>query len=154
MTRLVFDMEQVAGLAAHARGAPARRMTIDQRIRIYGEENADVVQPGEEFRAPPCLWLVKDEGIYLMSPGFDPDAPRRPGERAPLAYAVGFDPKRQDRLDVWERARDAVGGDDFSDEIPLEWVDAAIASRAPQFVIDFRTGRPRARPPDREPPVA
>lgn len=137
MTRLVFDMEQVAGLAAHSRNAPARRMTIDQRIRIYGEENADIVQPGEEFRAPPCLWLVKDEGIYLMSPGFDPDAPRSPGERAPVAYAVGFDPKRQDRLVVWERARDAVGGDDFCDEIPLEWVDAAVASRAPQFVIDF-----------------
>ena len=152
MTRLVFNMEQVAGLAAHARNAPARRMTIDQRIRLYGEENADIVQPGEEFRAPPCLWLVKDEGIYLMSPGFDPETPRRPGDRAPVAYAVGFDPKREDRLDVWERARDAVGGDDFSDEIPLEWVDAAVASRAPEFVIEFTAESlelvlpPRGRP--------
>ena len=137
MTRLVFDMEQVAGLAAHSRAARARRMTLDQRARIYGEENVDVPQPGEEYRTPPCLWLVKDEGIYLMSPGFDPDAPEDARERPPIAYAVGFDPKREDRLAVWDRARDAVGGDDFCDEIPLEWVDAAVRARAPAFAVDF-----------------
>ena len=91
MTRLFFDMEQVAGLARHAREAPARRMTMAQRAAIFGEDRCAVPQPGEERLAPPCLWLVKDEGIYLMSPGLDPDPdPDDPRRRPPVAYADGF----------------------------------------------------------------
>ena len=137
MTRLVFDMEQVAGLARHAREAPERRMTMGQRAAIYGEDRCGVPQPGEHRLAPPCLWLVKDEGVYLMSPGIDPDAERTERTRAPVAYASGFDPTRDDRLAVWDRARDGVGGDDFAEDIPLEWVDAALAARSPQFTLSF-----------------
>ena len=133
--RLFFDMEQVAGLARHAREAPKRRMTMGQRAGIYGEERCAVRQPGEERLAPPCLWLVKDEGIYLMSPGIHPEAERT---RAPVSYASGFDPTRDDRMAIWDRARDAVGGDDFSEEIPIDWIDAALAARALQFVLEFR----------------
>ena len=138
MTRLRFDMEQVAGLARHSRAAPERRMTIAQRAEIYGEDRCATLQPGEERLAPPCLWLVKDEGIYLMSPGIHPDP--GPGDRPtrpPVAYADGFDPTRDDRLAVWDRARDAVGGDDFAEAVPLEWVDAALAARSPEFVLEF-----------------
>ena len=138
MTRLVFNMEQVAGLARHSRAAPARRMTMGQRAEIYGEERCAVAQPGEERRAPPCLWLVKDEGIYLLSPGFHPDAEadgRTP--RPPVAYASGFDPTRDDRMAVWDRARDAVGGDDFADAVPVEWVDVALSAGSPEFVLEF-----------------
>ena len=139
MTNLFFDMEQVAGLARHAREAPERRMTMGQRAEIYGEDRCDVPQPGEQRLAPPCLWLVKDEGIYLMSPGVFPDAdPAQQPPRPPVSYARGFDPTRDDRMAVWDRARDAVGGDDFSEEIPIDWVDAALAARAPQFVLEFR----------------
>ena len=139
MTRLFFDMEQVAGLARHAREAPARRMTMAQRAAVFGEDRCAVPQPGEERLAPPCLWLVKDEGIYLMSPGLDPDPdsddpPRRP----PVAYADGFDPNRDDRMAVWDRARDAVGGDDFAEDIPVEWVDAALVAHSPEFALEFR----------------
>ena len=137
MTTLFFDMEQVAGLARHAREAPARRMTMGQRAAIYGEERCAVRQPGEERLAPPCLWLVKDEGIYLMSPGIHPDVERTERTRPPVSYASGFDPTRADRMAVWDRARDAAGGDDFAEDIPLEWVDAAFAARAPQFALSF-----------------
>ena len=138
MTRLFFDMEQVAGLARHAREAPERRMTMGQRAAIYGEDRCAVPQPGEERLAPPCLWLVKDEGIYLMSPGIHPDAERTGRTRPPVSYASGFDPTRDDRMAVWDRARDAVGGDDFSEEIPIDWIDSALAARAPEFVLEFR----------------
>ena len=138
MTRLFFDMEQVAGLARHSRAAPERRMTMAQRAEIYGEDRCATHQPGEERLAPPCLWLVKDEGIYLMSPGIHPDAaPVDRSARPPVAYASGFDPTRDDRLAVWDRARDAVGGDDFAEAVPLEWVDAALAARSPQFALAF-----------------
>ena len=139
MTRLVFDIEQVAGLADHARNAPRNRMDPTQRIEIYGEDACDP-QPGEQDVARPALWLVKDEGIYLMSTGLYPEGHGRalPGGRMAVAYAVGFDPRREDRLDVWDRARDAVGGDDFADPLPLEWVDAAVRARAPEFVLEFK----------------
>ena len=138
MTRLLFDMEQVAGLARHSRAAPERRMTMAQRAEIYGEDRCGIPQPGEERLAPPCLWLVKDEGIYLMSPGIHPktESGDRPA-RAPVAYASGFDPTRDDRMAVWDRARDAVGGDDFAEAVPLEWVDTALAARSPQFPLEF-----------------
>jgi len=138
MTRLHFDMQQVAGLARHAREAPGRRMTIAQRAEIYGEDRCGERQPGEERLAPPCLWLVKDEGIYLMSPGIQPETDSTQcAPRPPVSYACGFDPTRDDRLAVWDRARDAVGGDDFAEPVPLEWVDAALAARSPAFVLDF-----------------
>ena len=114
-------------------------MTIAQRAAAYGEERCATHQPGEERLAPPCLWLVKDEGVYLMSPGLDPDPqPVDPPRRPPVAYADGFDPTRDDRMAVWDRAREAVGGDDFAEDIPIEWVDAALAARSPQFVLEFR----------------
>ena len=73
-----------------------------------------------------------------MSPGIrpEPDSGDR-SARAPVAYASGFDPTRDDRMAVWDRARAAVGGDDFAEDVPLEWVDAALAVRAPQFVLEF-----------------
>ncbi len=157
MTRLHFDMEQVAGLARHAREAPERRMTMGQRAAIYGEERCSVRQPGEERLAPPCLWLVKDEGIYLMSPGMYPEpASADPAPRPPVSYARGFDPTRDDRMAVWDRARDAVGGDDFSEEVPVEWVDAALAARAPEFALEFGPDSiglllPAGGPPDPNP---
>ena len=138
MTRLLFDMEQVAGLARHAREAPERRMTMAQRAAVYGEDRCAVPQPGEERLAPPCLWLVKDEGVYLMSPGVYPASASGPAPRPPVSYASGFDPIRDDRMAVWDRARDAVGGDDFAEDIPVEWVDAALAARAPEFALEFR----------------
>ena len=136
-TRLLFDMEQVAGLAAHAREAPERRMTMATRARIYGADRCAVPRPGEERLAPPCLWLVKDEGIYLMSPGVHlaPASDSRP-TRPPVSYARGFDPNRDDRMDVWHRAADAVGGDDFAEDVPLDWVEAALAAGAPEFALE------------------
>ena len=53
MTRLFFNMEHVAGLAEHSRNSPARRMTIAQRARIYGDDRCDVPKPGEEYRTRP-----------------------------------------------------------------------------------------------------
>ena len=71
-------------------------------------------------------------------PGIHPDVGS--GDRtarAPVAYASGFDPTRDDRMAVWERARLAVGGDDFAEAVPLEWVDAALTARSPEFALAF-----------------
>ena len=140
MTVLVFNLEQVAGLADHARNAPQNRMDFAQREEKYGEDLMWEPQPGEQDVAAPGLWLVKDEGIYLMSTGIYPEGHERaqPDGRAATAYAEGFDPRSRDRMDVWDDAHAAVGGDDFSEPVPLEWVDATIEARSPVFAIRMR----------------
>ena len=40
---------------------------------------------------------------------------------------------------VWHRALDAVGGDDFAEDVPVEWADSALAARSPEFVLEVRT---------------
>lgn len=61
------------------------------------------------------LWLVKDDGIYVMAPchmedrDMDSDSPH-------VIYAKGYDKKQPD---IWEKTY-AVSRDDFAEFIPLE----------------------------------
>ena len=48
------------------------------------------------------LWLVKDEGIYLMKAFVGSKK-----EEVPIVYAEGFDPNKDQ--DVWDRSVDALG---------------------------------------------
>ena len=57
------------------------------------------------------LWLVKDEGIYLMK------AFAVSEKDMPIVYAESFDPNKDE--DVWDRSVDAVGGDDFAQFLPF-----------------------------------
>jgi hypothetical protein len=54
------------------------------------------------------LTLVKDDGIYIMA--FD-----EPKESRHIVYAKGYNPKVD--KDVWEKSRNAMGGDDGGDNI-------------------------------------
>lgn len=94
----------------------------------------------KEHRAPymgkpePALWLVKDDGIYLMSSG-KPAQDRPDGTKGVrVVYARSFEP---DAPDCWERARFAVGGDDFVETLPLDWFTKALEQKAPYVVILF-----------------
>ena len=80
----------------------------------------------------PELCFVKDRGIY--PPGHER---ARPGGRMAVAYAVGYDPVDHDPGELHDLCSAAVGGDDFAESIPLEWLDAAVGVRAPEFVVDF-----------------
>ena len=130
-TILKFDMEKVVAFAQHARSSDRNQMTFEERREVYGEKNWGTPQHGEEFKARPKLLLVKDHGIYLMSSGH---RDLKEGESHPVAYAEGFDPTLGD---VYDACRDAVGGDDFAEEIPLDWVDLAVRHKSPEFRIEF-----------------
>ena len=56
------------------------------------------------------LWLVKDEGIYLMSP-----TEKRFKE---VVYARGYKPTKENRDTLWEKTHQ-VSGDDFAEFITL-----------------------------------
>ena len=62
------------------------------------------------------LWLVKDEGIYVMSPSDESDVVSQKPFKCHVIYARGYSPRVKD---CWDKCRDAVGGDDFAEWIPL-----------------------------------
>lgn len=109
MTRLVFD-----------NGEALRRLAIG-------------TMKAEKFRIPYTdqdtsdkgVLLVKDEGIYLMN-AYAGGKP--PNELGTVVFAESYDPTKDE--EVWERSRQAVGGDDFGEFVPLpEIVLRAIVMR-------------------------
>ncbi len=124
---LRFDADGVEELMAHARSCDRHSMGFSERERVYGKGVWDP-QPDEEERAPTTLVLVKNEGIYLVSSGVpympDPDDPKC----AKVVYAQGYDPTKADRMQVWDAARAAVGGADFSEYFDLDTFEAPLAA--------------------------
>ena len=123
MTKLRFPGDKVLELIQDARNSNKHYMTMLQRYERFG---VDAPVPGEEDHGPAGLWLVKDEGIYLMSNSF----PKRGG---PL-YARGYG-KNAD----WDAVRAAAGGDDFVEFIDITPVlEAALAGPGTfEFEIDL-----------------
>lgn len=124
--------DRLKAIVAHARNAPARKPNYadlyDPDLRLDGKEPADDVFPTsdeiDESQIPHGLWLVKDRGVYLMSPG-SPHLPDKEGSDSSLvAYAREADPADEDCYDA---ARSIMGGDDGCDRIDLEFFEQAIA---------------------------
>lgn|SRR5262245_59177422 len=125
---LRFDANAVRRVVEHAKAAP-------EHMEFYGEKQGARVL------------LVKDEGIYLMSNGlprdlmarpFDPSAPPPTANDSTsfVAYAMGYDPTKADRMAVWEKCREAVGGDDFSEPLLLDGFERGLADpQVNEFVI-------------------
>lgn len=117
LTRLVFkNGEALKRLAVGTEQA--------NKFRIpYTEKNTD--KKGFLF--------VKDEGIYLMN-AYAGGVP--PNELGTVVYAEGFHPKDEN---VWEKSRQAVGGDDFGEfiHISAKALKRIIDGQAEQVVIDM-----------------
>ena len=69
----------------------------------------------QKYTSNKSLWLVKDEGIYLMN-CYKKDTEFL--KKDFVVYARGFNPKTLDRGLVWDRARE-ISRDDFAENIPL-----------------------------------
>lgn len=118
MAQLIFDGAQVLKLLAHAKAST-------QHSALYSEKP----NPG------PGLFLVKDDGIYLMSNG-QAIQPRENGDSgAKVVYAKGYEPPRmvkdEDRDDQYSKIVAAAGGDDFAELLGAD----VFESRNPDVVI-------------------
>lgn len=98
--RLHFPWVKVTKALAEARTATDIRT-------LYG----DVTGPG--------LWLVGDDGVYLM--------PNTTSKARNIVYARECDPTKLDFETWWENKRRGFGGDDGVDFIALENVDSIAA---------------------------
>lgn len=77
-----------------------------------------------EHKPQPGLYLVHDDGVYLMSNG-EPGDVRKDGELSLyVAYAEGCNPETD--ADCWENSRALVGGSDFAETIVInaDWLTA------------------------------
>lgn len=118
MTRLVFD-----------NGEALQRLAIG-------------TMKAEKFRIPYTdqatsdkgVLFVKDEGIYLMN-AYAGGKP--PNELGTVVYADSFDPNKDE--EVWERSRQAVGGDDFGEFIQLPEIvlRAIITLQLKKLIVDM-----------------
>jgi hypothetical protein len=120
MARLRFNAELVKRLMDHAAASKLHRASYEQAYKMLGKDWFDGKVSAETLRdrIAPALHFVKDSGIYLMSNGEPSLSGAELGQGAANAvvYADGYDPKSED---CWERSRDAVGGDDFVENLDL-----------------------------------
>lgn len=120
MAKLTFRTAEVRELVKHARAS-------EEHQAPYGLGDPS-----------PGLFLVKDEGVYLMSNGIPSQELPDQGNgknRVKVAYAVGFDPVKQDRMEVYDRARAAVGGDDFIEFVPLDMIEQVMGGETVDLVL-------------------
>lgn len=78
---------------------------------------ATIVRPLYEQVTGKGLWLVGDEGVYLM--------PNTEGETRTIAYARECDPTKSD--DWWHVKRASFGGDDGVEFISVEEIERISA---------------------------
>lgn len=95
---LIFPVdEKLLRIIAHSKAHPCRK-------------------PYSNEASGPGLFLVKDEGVYLMSAASEPLRVAEGSQSSVVAYAVGHDPKQDD---CWEYDREVCGGDDFGEFIDI-----------------------------------
>jgi hypothetical protein len=97
MIELRFPLREVLAMARHAIAAPDHKPSYSNTL--------DGTTP------TPALWLVGDEGIYLMSNGLPVQQRVNDGNQL---YADGYRTSRSKHA-----VADEIGGDDFVQPLPL-----------------------------------
>jgi Protein of unknown function (DUF3085) len=123
------------GLAEVLRLAQDAATATDRRTRWEPGPTPD--HSGVQVDAGPCLMLVRDDGVYLMSTNkaalTDADG------RLPVCYARGFDPRSGDWRSAWNST--GLAGDDFVEYLEvrdsglLDAIRAAVADGYDWFVV-------------------
>ena len=155
MAKLMFAGEEGRVLFEHARGQKEQSATYamlcEPKYLKAGEvmpedgiARQDQIDP---TKLEPHLFLVKDEGAYLMS-GARARLPGKDGKPNYVVYADGYGPDAP-----WEKLQAALGGDDFAESIPLSMLEQPIADVASTIWISITTQqigveweKPRAGP--------
>jgi Protein of unknown function (DUF3085) len=118
MTTLIFKNEKLQKLLKITEQAATFRATYAEAIKAYQKDTNKKYDGAASLdryylHNAPMLWLVKDEGIYLMSSAKLEEFPE---DKSHICYAEGFAP---DASDSYEKCKKVVGGDDFVESFPF-----------------------------------
>lgn len=81
----------------------------------------------------PGMWLVKDRGVYMMA-SCEGLSSKTDEKRALVVYANGHNPDKD--KDTWQADREACGGDDFAEFIPIGGMEKKI-KKGMKLVIEL-----------------
>jgi hypothetical protein len=82
-----------------------------------------VIAEVKRFNCP--LLFVKDHGVYVMAAKGEKNS----NGMHNVCYANGFNPDTTDFDELWDRMRDACGGDDFCESLDLDPRSIELLSR-------------------------
>jgi hypothetical protein len=131
MAKLVFNVEEVRNIYDHAKAALKHSAPI---IDYVGPKYEAVYGPAE-----PALYLVHDQGVYLMSAGLPAQCVKKGEPRQVVAYAKGCNPDKDE--DWWENSNYLVGGDDFGELVPLALFDGVETAKSIRVILTENTIR-------------
>ena len=165
--RLHFDLAVTQRLLDHSKAATERSPTCDQlyegRFRRDGKDadldnlSADNFPTAEDVdpaKIPPGLWLVGDQGIYLMSNGQPSLRPEVGDSLNIVSHAPEADP-RVNPEGWWDAKQAAFGGDDGVVFLELPFAEGLIARGCNgQVCIDLTPAQVAAVVPTRPLPAA
>lgn len=133
---LHFSIPDVRKLLDHSKNAPSHVPNMEQRYSgeflkagIPKPKDFDFNIKDEDLdysKIPAGLWIVGDQGVYLMSNGnphfHNPNNPENP-KSSFVVYAKECDPHKLPFDEWYENKRAAFGGDDGSEFISAETIE-------------------------------
>jgi Protein of unknown function (DUF3085) len=108
--KLHFDRALVDQLLAHSKAAPRHAKSYGQEIGV------------------PSLWLVGDQGVYLMSNGEPPMLKAEGQVDRVVCYAHEADPTRLPFDEWWAAKRASFGGDDGVESLNVGDVEKVLST--------------------------
>lgn len=143
MPRVSFMLKKMEPLIEDLKTASAFKPTLEQRFDAKYYKDGTQPTPADwpensndidETKVPRGFWVVKDNGVYIMSNSTS--APKRENNYPLVVYANGYNPGIND--DWYERAH-SLGGDDFSVFIDFEWYETLMKTKpnAKVFALNF-----------------
>lgn len=145
MTTLIFKNKKLQGLLNITEQATVFRASYSEAIEAYEKDtnrSYDYEANLDKYyeHNSPTLWLVKDEGIYLMASA---KLKEYPNDNSHICYAEGFEPNNPG---CWDLCRAAVGGDDFVESFKFseqlkkgikQGADIHISITTKNFIIEL-----------------
>ena len=150
MMHLTFDAQKAREMLEASKQASERRTVFQQSCDAeYWRDDLDAARRAEldkdpylatskdidPTKIPAGLWLVGDQGVYLMSNApFDEEAAKN---NAHIAFADEVNPETMEFDDWYDNKQMIFGADDGVEFLSAEMLEEALSSGAEKLVIDM-----------------
>ena len=114
---------------------PHRKKLLLEEIETSNFPFSATLEDVDETKIPAGLWLVGDEGIYLMSNA--PSEEVKLKTQKHVAYAKEANPEVMNREDCDHAKLAIFGGDDGCDFISIDLIEKVLNASGKNFVIDI-----------------